>query len=1543
MSRKTRKSLSLSAAVAAVLFASAGDPVAWAANADGVTLQISGTANTSGLFGQVYSLQQPSVAGAEPALSATVGASTNLTANGFPILESALNQATVNASGYSNVNFNNTNFGTAAPFSAYGSTLTDNITARWSGYISLPTGVTTFATNSDDGSVLYIDGVRVVNNNLFQGNTRRIGQTVNFATAGVHEIVIAYYEGTGGAGVEVRYAPGLATTNVNDPAFTIIPVVDGSSNQILTGVQNTVLTPADGVVTFATGGTTGGVDYTNALQVNMGALTFAGGNTLNYEGAAARFASTTFNGGGTNVLTVSTGSTFSQDIALGQLNDGGVAVRLQKTGPGQLVLDQTTNPNAMSSGSVVEIRGGGLVLSGTNGGQNPLGAASIELGSTLPSPPPGGVTVTPSTLSLTSKTGNVTFDNAVNVTSSNTIIAQQLVVPGNATMLQGSSVGVPTAPTSVANATVTLGSATNGVTVAAGQTVTFQTNNGYTLNLAGGVSGAGNVSFAPGIISLGSQLTNTGTFTISAAGATTLNYNTDIAFNNRAFAVTGASQLNIGAGITSVGGDTFNIGAGNVFSLPNATVGALFTRGGNLTASTGAVIAETGVGGANGVQGLGTNSDLLFGFAANLADDVTVGSIPGSTPWRGISTDRTARTMSGGTITALSNFQFSNVNNVNLDIGAITIAALNGPVVASINMGTGRVRTVAATVPTVDSNVTFTINGGAFQLVGAQSLGSNGNANVNARIVAYPGTTVDPNGVANAMSGNISLLHASFLQLNDANNLGGIGVISGESGAVVQIQNATALGNANAAQNLATLPAGVVYRLEQDLGASLAANTNPAGNFQVHGNNRTNTVTLSAGTPTRAGYLSGLLTNDGASRTLNAAGAVTIGAGGATFASTNTFTFTIAAPVTVSPGGGRSLTVGTTRIVDPAANGDIRGGTVVLSSATNNWGTGADALARLDLVGRANLQNLATAGVSALPQGPALAVSLGGIYQINGGSGGGTSTIQLGQLTPRGGDIILNRNATTPDALVVNLNAPIARSNTFGPGARGSVIFQTVTGQTLGTSDKVVFANAADAPARISGTSGTINMVAPWMVGTDGTGTTAATTFLDVDPATATTTGFVPVAYVAMPLSGGTGDEIADNTAATTLTGPITVAALRTNSAISGQTINLTTGGLIMRGAAAAFTISSAFDFGANEGIITNVSGQANNISGALSGTGGLTKLGGNSLALINASSTLTGGITIAEFNLRPGVINGIPVNNVVTINPAGILDLNNFDQSVFGIRGSGVVTNNIGGTRTLTLTAPNAGETFEFTGTIRNATGTVALTKTGPGTQILSGTLGYTGATNVMDGTLLVEGISSQASAYTVGAGATLGGSGIITGAISVSASGTLAPGGATPATAIGSMRTGNLTFSAGANFSLGLNSAAVGTGLGAGTGYDQADVVGTVSLNGANLQLALNYAPSFGDKLFILNNDQIDAIVGTFGSLNGTPTTLSEGSLVNLMSSFDNQSYQFQISYRGEFYGGNLNVGNDIVLVAVPEPSGVALLATAVVGFMVRRRKRA
>ena len=70
-----------------------------------------------------------------------------------------------------------------------------NVEARWYGNITIPGSGTTpipisFATTSDDGSMVYIDGNVVVNNNFFQPATERTG--LANLTPGVHAIDVEY-------------------------------------------------------------------------------------------------------------------------------------------------------------------------------------------------------------------------------------------------------------------------------------------------------------------------------------------------------------------------------------------------------------------------------------------------------------------------------------------------------------------------------------------------------------------------------------------------------------------------------------------------------------------------------------------------------------------------------------------------------------------------------------------------------------------------------------------------------------------------------------------------------------------------------------------------------------------------------------------------------------------------------------------------------------------------------------------------------------------------------------------------------------------------------------------------------------------------------------------------------------------------------------------------------------------------------------------------------------------------------------------------------
>ncbi len=62
-----------------------------------------------------------------------------------------------------------------------------------------------FATTSDDGSMLYIDGNAVVNNNNFQAATQATGMAD--LTPGLHTIDVEYYQGGGAATMDVAVGP----------------------------------------------------------------------------------------------------------------------------------------------------------------------------------------------------------------------------------------------------------------------------------------------------------------------------------------------------------------------------------------------------------------------------------------------------------------------------------------------------------------------------------------------------------------------------------------------------------------------------------------------------------------------------------------------------------------------------------------------------------------------------------------------------------------------------------------------------------------------------------------------------------------------------------------------------------------------------------------------------------------------------------------------------------------------------------------------------------------------------------------------------------------------------------------------------------------------------------------------------------------------------------------------------------------------------------------------------------------------------------------
>ena len=102
--------------------------------------------------------------------------------------------------------------GTVAGFDFRVSEKQDNFAVCFDGFLPIKTaGEYTFRTSSDDGSILYIDGQRIVNNDGIHGVESREGSIR--LKAGIHQVRVEFFEASGGEEVTVYWAgPGQKGT-----------------------------------------------------------------------------------------------------------------------------------------------------------------------------------------------------------------------------------------------------------------------------------------------------------------------------------------------------------------------------------------------------------------------------------------------------------------------------------------------------------------------------------------------------------------------------------------------------------------------------------------------------------------------------------------------------------------------------------------------------------------------------------------------------------------------------------------------------------------------------------------------------------------------------------------------------------------------------------------------------------------------------------------------------------------------------------------------------------------------------------------------------------------------------------------------------------------------------------------------------------------------------------------------------------------------------------------------------------------------------------
>jgi autotransporter-associated beta strand protein len=300
------------------------------------------------------------------------------------------------------------------------------------------------------------------------------------------------------------------------------------------------------------------------------------------------------------------------------------------------------------------------------------------------------------------------------------------------------------------------------------------------------------------------------------------------------------------------------------------------------------------------------------------------------------------------------------------------------------------------------------------------------------------------------------------------------------------------------------------------------------------------------------------------------------------------------------------------------------------------------------------------------------------------------------------------------------------------------------------------------------------------------------------------------------------------------------------------------------------------------------------------------------------------------------------------------------------------------GATRTIT-TATSSTLTIAVPITDIANTGN-GVNKAGPGTLILSGNSTYTGATNVNAGKVVVSGkITGNVN---VAAGSTLASGNNVTsqiGALNVSSLATAGSGGnASPGdaggpglTTIGQLNvTGSVllgtssTDANAAHLTMEIGGIQDGAGVGAGgpnvtnpgsLQYDRVAMTSTLTLTKVSLDItAINgYAfanPSWNNStqqfnldghIFFLITGASSVATGTFTNDSGIVNQNVPGSFTTLSSN----GQLFAISYDANFAAGTFTGGNDVAIMAIPEPNSMSMLAGSLglaLGLQRFRRRR-